>query len=273
MVVGPRRGWRMVEAVMATTLKDVARAAGVSNITVSRVLTGKQSAVTISEATRRRVLDAAARLDYRPNLMARGLRTQRSLTVGVMVEDITDPFFAALIPEVDTVLKERGYHLLLSHAALDPHTARTYDRLLGSWVDGLLVLGDRVLAREDEEEVRVHHRHVVAIARARDGTAIPSANVDDAAGVRLALDHLWTLGHRRVGFVGNRLAWDMERRLQTFLAAMAERELPVPDDMVILAPHTAAHGYDAARGLLRGQEPPTAMLCTTDLLALGALCA
>src|SRR5690348_528034 len=122
---------------MRVTLKDVGREAEVSTITVSRVLNGKTSAVPISAATRQRVLDAAARLGYQPNLMARGLRTNRSRTVGVMVEDIADPFFASLIPIIDATLKERGYHLLLSHAALDPDTGPTYDRLLGSRVDGL----------------------------------------------------------------------------------------------------------------------------------------
>jgi LacI family transcriptional regulator len=154
---------------MPATLNDVAYAAGVSNVTASRVLTSKQSAVPISEATCRHVLDAAAHLSYRPNLLARGSRTQRSGAVAVMVEDIADPVFAALIAEVDTVLKERGYHLLLSHAALDSHSARTYDRVLGSSVDGLLVPGDRVLARDHEEELLAHHRHVLAIARARTG--------------------------------------------------------------------------------------------------------
>src|SRR5579872_6023610 len=116
---------------MPATLKDVAREAHVSNITVSRVLTGKRSAVPISEATRTRVLDAAARLGYRPNLMARGLRTHRSGAIGVMVEDIADPFFMSLVSQVQVTLKERGYHLLLSHAGLDPQTGTTYDRLLG----------------------------------------------------------------------------------------------------------------------------------------------
>jgi len=258
---------------MAVTLKDVAREASVSNVTVSRVLAGKQSAIAISEPTRQRVLQAAARLGYQPNLLARGLRTQRSGAIGVMVEDITDPFFAALIPEVDLVFKERGYRFLLSHAALDPRTGPTYDRLLGASVDGLLVLGDRALNREAEEGVLAHQRFVVGIARARHGSAIPSVNVDDDAGVRLALDHLRALGHRRIGFVGNRAVWDMERRLDVFLSLMAQVGLDVPADAVALTPHTAAGGYAAARRLLEGQSALTALLCTTDLLALGALCA
>lgn len=258
---------------MPVTLKDVARDARVSNTTASRVLTGKQSSVPIGEATRRRVLDAATRLGYRPNLMARGLRTQRSGTVGVMVEDITDPFFAALIPEIDTVFKERGYLILLSHAALDPHSGRAYDRLLGSWVDGLLVLGDRALERNAEEEVLADHHHVIGVARARDNTLIPSVNVDDVAGVNLALEHLFALGHRHIGFLGNRLAWDMERRLRAFLAMMAQRGLDVPPEAIVLAPHTAADGYAATHRLLATGTPVTALLCIADSLALGALSA
>ena len=169
---------------MRVTLKDVGREARVSTITVSRVLNGKSSAVPISDATRRRVLEAATRLGYQPNLLARGLRTNRSRIVGVMVEDITDPFFGSLIPPIDATLRERGYHLLLSHAALDPDSGPTYDRLLGSRVDGLLILGDRALSRAKEAEVLAGHRHVVGVAYAREETAIPSFNVDDGAAIR-----------------------------------------------------------------------------------------
>ena len=258
---------------MHVTLKDVGREAGVSSITVSRVLNGATSAVPISEATRRRVLDAAARLGYQPNVMARGLRTNRSKIVGVMVEDITDPFLGSLIPEMDATLRARGYHLLLSHAALNPDSGPTYDRLLGSRVDGLIILGDRALSRTNEAEVLAGHRHVVAVAHARQDTAIPSLNVDDIDGVRLALDHLRGLGHKRIGFVGNRESWDMSRRLDTFLAMMAAEGLPVPDDAVALAPHTTSDGYAAARSLQSRGVAITALFCATDSLALGALCA
>jgi DNA-binding LacI/PurR family transcriptional regulator len=255
------------------TLKDVAREAQVSNTTASRVLTGKDSPVLISEATRGRVLEAAARLGYRPNLLARGLRTQRSGTVGVLVADITDPFSAALIPEITSVFTARGYQFLLSHAALDPQAGLAYDRLLGSWVDGLLVLGDHALEREAEAEVLAQHRHVVGVARTRENTLIPAVNVDDALGVRLALEHLLALGHRQIGFVGNRLAWDMGRRLEVFLSAMAARGLAVPPEAIALVPHSAAGGYAAASRLLAAQAPVTALLCAADLLAVGALCA
>jgi DNA-binding LacI/PurR family transcriptional regulator len=255
------------------TLRDVAREARVSNTTASRVLAGKESPVLISEATRRRVLEAAVRLGYRPNLLARGLRTQRSGTVGVLVADITDPFSAALIPEITAVFTERGYHFLLSHAGLDPRAGLAYDRLLGSWVDGILVLGDHALGRDAETEVLAHHRHVVGVARTRENTLIPAVNVDDALGIRLALEHLLALGHRHIGFVGNRLAWDMDRRLEVFLSAMAERGLAAPPEAIAMVPHSAAGGYAAASRLLAAQVPLTALLCAADLLAVGALCA
>ena len=264
---------KRLEGKIPVTLKDVAREAGVSNTTASRVLTGKESPVLISDATRRRVEAAAAQLGYRPNLMARGLRTQRSGTVGVLVADITDPFSAALIPEITSVFTARGYQFLLSHDAFDPHSGRAIDRLLGSWVDGLLVLGDDVLGREAEAEVLAHHRHMVGVARTRENTLIPSVNIDDALGIRLALEHLLALGHRHIGFVGNRLTWDMNRRLQVFLAEMAERGLAVPPEVIALVPHSAAGGYAAASRLLAAKAPLTAILCAADLLALGALCA
>jgi DNA-binding LacI/PurR family transcriptional regulator len=255
------------------TLKDVARESGVSNTTASRVITGKESPVLISEATRQRVLQAAARLGYRPNLLARGLRTQRSGTVGVLMADITDPFYAALIPEIASVFAARGYQFLLSHAGLDAPPNPAYERLLGSWVDGLLVLGDHVLGREAEAEVLAHHHHVVGVARVRDNTPIPSVNVDDAAGIRLALDHLLALGHRHIAFVGNRLTWDMDRRLTIFLAEMAERGLSVPAEAIALVPHSAAGGYGAANRLLDANAPVSAVLCAADLLAVGVLSA
>jgi DNA-binding LacI/PurR family transcriptional regulator len=260
-------------AKIPATLRDVAKEAEVSNTTASRVLTGKESPVLISEATRRRVLDAASRLGYRPNLLARGLRTQRSGTVGVLVADITDPFSAALIPEITDVFRARGYQFLLSHATHDPHSGRAHDRLLGSWVDGLLVLGDHGLGRDAEAELLAHHHHVVGVARAREQTIIPAVNVDDTLGVRLALGHLLALGHPHIGFVGNRLAWDMERRLGVFLAEMADRGLAVPPESIALVPHSAAGGYAAVERLLAARPRPTAIFCAADLLALGVLCA
>lgn len=254
-------------------LKDVAREARVSNTTASRVLTGKVSPVAISEGTRQRVLETATRLGYRPNLMARGLRTQRSGTIGVLVADITDPFSAALIPEIAAVFTARGYQFLLSHAISDLHSDRTFERLLGSWVDGLLVLGDRVLGYEAEAEVLAHYHHVVGVARTRDKTTIPSVNVDDTLGIRLAIEHLLALGHHQIGFVGNRLSWDMDRRLEVFLSEMAERGLSVAPEAIALAPHSAAGGYAAATRLMAANLPLTALLCAADLLAVGALCA
>jgi DNA-binding LacI/PurR family transcriptional regulator len=255
-------------AKLPVTLKDVARIAGVSNTTASRVLTGKESPVLISEATRLRVLEAAARLGYRPNLLARGLRTQRSGTIGVLVADITDPFLAALIAEITSVFAARGYQFLLSHAGADPRS----DRLLGSWIDGLLVLGDEVLGRDAEAEVLAHHHHVVGVSRSRENTAIPSVSIDDAAGIRLGLEHLLALGHRRIGFVGNRHTWDMDLRLRIFLSEMAERGLAVAPEAIALVPHSAAGGYVAAGRLLTVRPPLTALLCSADLPALGVLC-
>jgi LacI family transcriptional regulator len=255
------------------TLKDVAREAEVSNTTASRVLTGTVSAVAISESTRQRVLDTAARLGYRPNLMARGLRTQRSGTIGVLVADITDPFSASLIPEITAVFTARGYQFLLSHAMSDSHPGHEFERLLGSWVDGLLVLGDRVLGHEAEAEVLTHYHHVVGLTRTRENTLIPSVNIDDTLGIRLALEHLLALGHRRIGFVGNRLSWDMDRRLDVFLSEMAARGLSVPPEAIALGPHSAAGGYAAATRLMAADLPPTAFLCAADLLAVGVLCA
>lgn len=255
------------------TLRDVAKEAGVSNTTASRVLTGSASPVPISDGTRLRVEEAAARLGYRPNLMARGLRTQRSGTIGVLVADITDPFSAALIPEITTVFTTRGYQFLLSHAVSDMHSNLAFERLLGSWVDGLLVLGDRVLGHEAEVEVLTHYHHVVGVARTRDNTLIPSVNVDDTLGIRLALEHLLALGHRQIGFVGNRLSWDMDRRMEVFLAEMAERGLAVPAEAIALGPHTAAGGYAAGTRLMAATVPLTALLCAADQLAVGVLCA
>lgn len=255
------------------TLKDVAREAEVSNTTVSRVLTGKVSPVMISESTRQRVLETAARLGYRPNLMARGLRTQRSGTIGVLVADITDPFSAALIPAIAAVFAARGYQFVLSHAMSDSLSGREFEPLLGSWVDGVLVLGDRVLGREAEADLLKHYHHVVGVARTRDNTMIPSVNVDDTHGIRLAIEHLLALGHRQIAFVGNRLSWDMDRRLDVFLSEMAERGLSVPPEAIALGPHSAAGGYAAATRLMDANVKPTAFLCAADLLAVGVLCA
>lgn len=256
----------------AVTLRDVARLAGVHPGTASRAL-NEQTRPLVNAATARRVLDAAEQLRYRPNPIARGLKTNRSHTVGVIVPDLMNPLFAAIVRGIEDRLDRAGYTLLITNTDNDPDRERTqFEAMLARQVDGFIT----ATAQRDHRlitEVVGPDAKVVLVNRRADDNALPAVAADDDRGVRLAVAHLVELGHRRIALLSGpqRLSTGL-RRQQGFIAAMSERGLLVDPKLLDNSEaFTEIEGARVCRDLLGRGEPFTAIVAGNDLMALGCL--
>jgi DNA-binding LacI/PurR family transcriptional regulator len=254
------------------TMRDVARLTGVSQSTVSRVLSGAPTAVPIADDTRERVVAAARTLGYRPNPLARGLRGMRTMLLGVIVRDITDPFFAGAIEAVTLEAAGRGYNVVLGHA----HSRA--DEAIALWAvlearhcDAIMMLGDMSDQPRLVDDLRGSQVPVVALWEGSKPDGIASVSVDNVAGIRSVLDHLSELGHLRIGFVAGRRLGDIREREDAYVEFMRQRGAPIPDAYIQYAPNDPTGGASSLAAMLDLAEPPTAVVASTDVLAIGVL--
>jgi len=251
-------------------LKDVADAAGVHVSTASRAL-NERTAVLVNPGTLERVREAATGLGYRVNGMARALKMRRSLFIGMVIPDIANPFFPPAVRGAEDVLERRGLSLLLSSSDNDPAKARRQvTAMLEGQVDGLLLAMAR---REDPlvDELRGGGTPLVLMNRTVDGGGVSAVVPDDFNGSLQAVEHLYALGHRQIGFVGGPLfTSNGMRRLASFEQAV--RSLGLPDGGKIEATaFNEASGCAAAGRLLAAYPETTAVVAGNDLLALGVI--
>ena len=247
-------------------MEDVAREAGVSRALVSLVMRQQPN---VSADRRRRVLEAAGRLGYRPNAMARSLASRRTRTVGVMLDDLRNPFFAEIASGVEELASELGYQLLLgSGGRLARRESSALATLLEYRVDGVILVSPRMAAADIAaacSEVPV----VIVGRRLRNVDADFVVN-DERHGAAIVLDHLLQLGHERIAHVdGGRGAGGPQRR-SSYLRGMRDRRL-ADRARVIPGDFTEEAGTAAARLLLAERELPTAVFAANDLIAAGLL--
>lgn len=250
----------------STTIKDVARKAGVSAATASRVLSGHAAT---SEDARQAVREAAAELGFRPNAQARSLRKTSTQTIGLLLPDIRNPFFADLAHAVEQRAREFGYLTLFGNANESQQQQDSYlDVMLSQRVDGLIAAPQgeaRNLTGLLAGEVPT-----VFVDRVVDGAAVPSVTADNAGGITDAVRHLAALGHRRIGYIAGPQSTSTGReRLQAYRAAAAETG--VDADLVFLGDFQSASGAAGARRLLDLPVPPTALLAADSLMSIGAV--
>ena len=256
-------------------IDDVAREAGVSPSTVSRVLNNQQSAVRISASTANRVRHAAARLRYQPNAAARSLRTTQTHSVGVIAQDLVHPFTAELLRVIYASCQRRGYHVLVGNAEHSGREGWMLSDILGAdRVDGIVLIGDtlqRTAWQTDMECLVQTHRHVVSVAGRPSVAGEVSITVDNAAGITLALDHLAALGHRRMAYLyeGNKAtSWEHEQRRAAYRRFMQAHG---PTSEVAVRDDTIEAAQDAVHHLLDLHPRPTAVVVNNDLTAIRIL--
>lgn len=253
------------ETRVRVTSRDVARLAGVSQPTVSLVLSGNPRA-RVAERTRARVLDAARELGYRPNLVARGLVSRRSYGLGVIVPSLDNPFFTEVVSGAERVAAEAGYAMLLCDTR-QTSARRHVESLRSRLIDGIIM--DPGSAAAVPAELLEGLNVVVVDASAED---LPGVSSDVEGAGRLAAEHLIGLGHRRVAFIGpanDSLVFRLRER--GFVQALRREGISIPSQWLRRAPATLAGGAAAMRELLATGSRPTALFCGNDLAALGAL--
>jgi len=257
----------------APTMRDIAEATGVSQSTVSRVLSGTPTAVPIADATRKRVMETARELGYRPNPLARGLRGAPTMLLGVIVRDITDPFFGGAIEAVSLEANKRGYNVVLGHAHQSAEEAEALTSILEArHCDALLFLGDLRDRPSLIEELQDCSIPVVLLWHGSRDSGIPTVSVDNKSGISAVVDHLAGLGHERIGFTGPRgRLGDITEREDAFIAAVHGHGLPTPNEYRVDATNTYAGGAQALEQLMAHEAQPTAVVAPTDVIALGLL--
>jgi LacI family transcriptional regulator len=255
----------MPRTLRPVTTHDVAARAGVSQATASLVLSGNTRA-RVADATRARVRQAAEDLGYRPNLIARGLVRRRSYAVGVVVPDLSNPFFADLIRGVERVAAEEGYAVLLCDArerSVAAHVETLRERL----VDGVII--DSIGSSELSED-ELAGLNVVLLDQPSERWAAVTSDAAEAG--RLAARHLIGLGHSRIGFIGPAAdvhAFRMRER--GFVQELRAAGLRPRSEWFQRAPASVEGGLTGMRAIRDQAERPSAVFCVNDLLALGAL--
>lgn len=268
----PPRKRRTTGRAGPVTMQDIARATNLSQSTVSRILNRSPTVVPIADATRERVLAAAKELGYRPNPLARGLRGARTMLLGVIVRDITDLFFAGAIEAATAEASRRGYNLVLGHAhARADEAIALWGVLEARHCDAILLLGDVRDQPRLVEDLAGDPQPVVALWQGSQPMDIPSVSVDNRAGIRAVLDHLTDLGHRRIAFVGGRRLGDIKEREEAYVEYLAELGEPPPDGYLQHGLNEPAAGAEALERLLDRPDPPTAVVASSDVLAIGLL--
>jgi LacI family transcriptional regulator len=254
------------------TLKNIADRLGVSETTVSRALSGQASKYRISQETEKAVLDLAEELHFSPNQLARSLRLQKTHTIGLMIPDISNPFFANIARNIEKEARKLGYSVILADTEETESIEIESLRLLrGRKVDGMVV-----------SPVGLHFTHLeklfaigmpmVLIDRYFPDCPIPYVGSDNFSGAHQAVAHLIENGHVRIACIqGIENTFPNIERLRGYRQAYADSGLPVDENMIVGDSFGYQNGYIETKLLLRHNPGPTAIFAVSNLISLGAL--
>ena len=254
---------------MPVKLSDVARRAGVSTASVSRVLTNKPH---VRDNMRTRVLAAVAELKFQPNRLARSLRTLRSQVIGLIISDIQNPFFTALVRAIEDIAYQHQYSLILCNADEDPEKEALYVNLMLAEKVAGVIISPTGETETSCQRLADQGTPVVAIDRRTLEAKVDTVVVDNAGATFELISHLIADGHRRIGaVVGTPVATTGHERREGYERALRAHDLPVLPELIYAGTPTAATGYALTNALLNLLEPPTALFAGNNLLTIGAL--
>lgn len=256
------------------TIQDVAKKAGVSHSTVSRVLNDNPTTISISAETRQKILQAVEDLGYQPNMIARGLRTQQSQMIAVMIGDISNAFYHPIVRAVQDIAGQHRYDVLIFNSDhLYEHEQQFLDAMLRRPVDGIIMASHCLTTDDLDKFIKRSRTPIVAI-----GAQVKHPMIDAVGGTSEPATYeaiQWLIhdkGHRRIGFMST-LA-DMPpgpSRYQGYQRAMTEAGLMVEKGFLQEAEFTIAGGQEAMRAFLKQPNPPTAIFAANSLMAIGAI--
>lgn len=263
------------------TIVQIAKESGVSIATVSRVINGN---VPVSPATRMRVENVIRKYNFSPNALARGLICQQTKTIGVLIPDITNPYFSSFFRCVQRQSAEAGYSVFLCNTGFcSADKAKGIEEgffrtMLERKNDGVIVAGGQLDLMQPGEEYLASLQNmaertpVVAVGRAVEGVKCRFVQPDAAAGISSAVLRLAELGHRRIAFLGGEVGVTVtQARLQAYRDAVTAAGLEADDELTALTDYYTADGYAAAQTLINRRVKFTAALAVNDNVALGAM--
>jgi LacI family transcriptional regulator len=255
---------------MATTLHEVARMAGVSAMTVSRVVNGRGS---VDSETRQRVEEAIQALDYVPNRIARGLISQKTQTIGIIVPDIVNPFFAPVVRGAESAARKAGYRVLLCNSEGDLRLEREYiEDLVAHRVEGLLLTPASDRSRSSILSLLRGGFPLVLIDRALPDADCDLIVSDNAQGARRLIEHLIAIGHREIAHVSDAEDTSTGReRLRGYREALEAAGIPFQPELVIRTTVDRIGGYRATQEILARDPLPTAIFAVNNMTAVGTM--
>ena len=251
------------------SLREVAAASGTSVATASRVL---NNTGYIAEATRARVMKAAAELNYQPNLRAKGLRQQSSRTVGLLIPNLLNAYYTALADQISQLLSVAGYQLLLSSTRDDPAIEKeALGQLIGHDVDGLIwvpTAADSALL----DSLASQHIPAISVVRRVESDRVDTVVFEDLAGAQAAVGHLVGLGHRRIAIIGGDIQYSSNaERLQGYTSALQAAGLARDPGLIQIGVLREAWGASAMQALLARPDPPSAVFIASNALMPGVM--
>jgi LacI family transcriptional regulator len=254
---------------MPITLNELAKASGYSVSTVSRAL--NDSGHPVNDETRERILTIANELGYRPNMIARGLKMDRTFTVGIITDNIVSPFTPLIIRGIQDHLKQHNYHSVIINADWDPDAeTEAIHQLISRSMDGIIFVESRLHGANPTLDLA--NKPYVFVHRLFSGTYGNSVLVDERYGAHLAIEHLVGLGHKRIAFINGPHGWDASaNRLVGYQEALTQLGIPYDPELVEEGTWEVQSGYPAAKKFLALAQQPTAIFAANDLMALGAI--
>jgi LacI family transcriptional regulator len=252
------------------TIKDVARLSGVSSMTVSRVINGSER---VSPETRQRVERAIADLGYVPSRLARGLIRQKTGTLALIVPDVANPFFTLIVRGAEDVARRSGYRMILADTRADLTIERdVIEEMLAHRVDGIMIAPVSDRSKGHLQRLARFGVQFVLIDRTVHGIDSDVVVGDSAGGARRLVEHLISLGHRRIGFIteSDEVSTARDRR-EGYEAALTAAGFPLDPGLIVRSTVDPPGGFEGMRRLLELKEPPTAVFTVNNLVALGAI--
>ncbi|QQK77352.1 catabolite control protein A [Salicibibacter cibarius] len=255
---------------MSATIYDVADEAKVSMATVSRVVNGNPN---VKPATRKKVLNAIEKLDYRPNAVARGLASKKTTTVGVIIPDISSIFFSELARGIEDIATMYKYNIILCNSDKNKNKEiHLLNTLMEKQVDGILFMGGEI-TEEHVEHMRSSSIPIVLAATYHEDAEFPSVNIDYAQAAFDAVDYLAKKGHARIGMVTGTLEDPVNgyQKFKGYKQALAENNVPFDESLISVCDYTYDSAIESVQDFVTLENKPTAIFSATDEMALGVI--
>lgn len=251
------------------TIKDVAREARVSTGTVSKVINGD---LTVKEENYQRVMDTIKKLNYRPNLVARTLKTQISKSIGLIIPDITNPYYPELARGVEDIARGLGFTVFLCNADRNVSKEKEYlDALINKNVDGIILVKPQTELK-DLCEFKKYSELVIVDAEEEFKKHFDVLDINDSLGSKMAMNLLLDYGHRKIAFISGLLESESSRlRYSSYKKALSENNIELDERFVKQGDYGWYSGYSATIELLELENRPTAIFASNDIMALGAI--